>query len=78
VRGGRVAILPWSPLAGGLQSGKFDPDKKGPADARRAWFDFPAVGMNRLPRVLAALRDVPGARQRGCRPKRRFALLRFV
>src|SRR5438270_557242 len=36
-----VAILPWSPLAGGLLSGKFDPDKKGPSDARRASFDFP-------------------------------------
>src|SRR5258706_8201371 len=56
-----VAILPWSPLAGGLLSGKFDPDKKGPADARRATFDFPPVDMNRLPRVLLALRDVAGA-----------------
>ena len=54
----RVAILPWSPLAGGLLSGKFDPDKKGPADARRASFDFPPVNMERLPRVLAALREV--------------------
>jgi len=53
-----VAILPWSPLAGGLLSGKFDPEKKGPADARRASFDFPPVNMERLPRVLAALRAV--------------------
>ncbi len=57
----RVAILPWSPLAGGLLSGKFDPDKKGPADARRAQFDFPPVNMERLPRVLAALRKVADA-----------------
>jgi aryl-alcohol dehydrogenase-like predicted oxidoreductase len=57
----RVAILPWSPLAGGLLSGKFDPDKKGPADARRAAFDFPPVNMERLPRVLAALRKVAEA-----------------
>lgn len=56
----RVAILPWSPLAGGLLSGKFDPDKKGPADARRATFDFPPVNMERLPRVLTALRKVAG------------------
>jgi aryl-alcohol dehydrogenase-like predicted oxidoreductase len=56
-----VAILPWSPLAGGLLSGKFDPDKKGPADARRATFDFPPVNMERLPRVLAALRSVSEA-----------------
>ncbi|HEY8075979.1 MAG TPA: aldo/keto reductase [Labilithrix sp.] len=53
-----VAILPWSPLAGGLLSGKFDPDKKGPSDARRAQFDFPPVNMERLPRVLGALRKV--------------------
>jgi aryl-alcohol dehydrogenase-like predicted oxidoreductase len=51
-----LAILPWSPLAGGLLSGKFDPDKNGPAGARRATFDFPPVNMDRLPRVLAALR----------------------
>src|SRR5258708_6548919 len=36
-----VAILPWSPLAGGLLSGKFDPDKPGPEGARRTSFDFP-------------------------------------
>src|SRR3954469_20198186 len=57
----RVAVLPWSPLAGGLLSGKFDPDKKGPADARRASFDFPPVNMERLPRVLSALRAVAEA-----------------
>lgn len=56
-----VAILPWSPLAGGLLSGKFDPDRKGPADARRANFDFPPVSQERLPRVLAALRKVSDA-----------------
>jgi aryl-alcohol dehydrogenase-like predicted oxidoreductase len=56
-----VAILPWSPLAGGLLSGKFEPDKKGPADARRASFDFPPVNEERLPRVLAALRKVSEA-----------------
>lgn len=56
----QIAILPWSPLAGGLLSGKFDPDKKGPADARRANFDFPPVNMERLPKVLTALRAVSG------------------
>jgi len=53
-----VAILPWSPLAGGLLSGKFDPDKQGPEGARRSSFDFPPVDRERLPRVLAALRRV--------------------
>jgi aryl-alcohol dehydrogenase-like predicted oxidoreductase len=50
--------LPWSPLAGGLLSGKFDPDKPGPEGARRTVFDFPPVDRNRLPRVLSALRVV--------------------
>src|ERR1041385_6258833 len=56
-----VAILPWSPLAGGLLSGKFDPDRKGPADSRRTSFDFPPVNRDRLPGVLGALREVATA-----------------
>jgi aryl-alcohol dehydrogenase-like predicted oxidoreductase len=57
-----VAILPWSPLAGGLLSGKFDPTGKGgPEGARRASFDFPPVDRERLPRVLGALRTVADA-----------------
>ncbi|HEY1586529.1 MAG TPA: aldo/keto reductase [Polyangia bacterium] len=53
-----LAILPWSPLAGGLLSGKFDPSKAGPAGARRTQFDFPPVDRERLPKVLTALRGV--------------------
>ncbi|HEY2733058.1 MAG TPA: aldo/keto reductase [Polyangiales bacterium] len=56
-----LAILPWSPLAGGLLSGKFDPDKPGPEGARRTKFDFPPVERGRLVTVLAALRDVSSA-----------------
>jgi aryl-alcohol dehydrogenase-like predicted oxidoreductase len=53
-----LAILPWSPLAGGLLSGKFDPDKPNPEGARRTSFDFPPVDRGRLPTVLKALRAV--------------------
>jgi aryl-alcohol dehydrogenase-like predicted oxidoreductase len=53
-----VAILPWSPLAGGLLSGKFDPDKPGPEGARRTQFDFPPVDPGRLRSALGALRKV--------------------
>jgi aryl-alcohol dehydrogenase-like predicted oxidoreductase len=56
-----LAILPWSPLAGGLLSGKFDPDKPGPEGARRTSFDFPPVDRDRLRVVLAALRKVSEA-----------------
>jgi len=53
-----LAILPWSPLAGGLLSGKFSADKKGPEGSRRTQFDFPPVDHGRLPRVLEALQSV--------------------
>ena len=56
-----IAILPWSPLAGGLLSGKFDASKKGPEGARRASFDFPPVDQGRLPGVLEALHAVAKA-----------------
>jgi aryl-alcohol dehydrogenase-like predicted oxidoreductase len=54
----KLAVLPWSPLAGGLLSGKFDPDKPGPEGARRSSFDFPPVDKDRLRRVLVPLRKV--------------------
>jgi aryl-alcohol dehydrogenase-like predicted oxidoreductase len=53
-----VSILSWSPLAGGLLSGKFDPDKPGPEGARRTKYDFPPVDDARLRSVLKALRAV--------------------
>jgi aryl-alcohol dehydrogenase-like predicted oxidoreductase len=53
-----VAILPWSPLAGGLLSGKFEIDKPGPEGARRSSFDFPPVDKPRAAKVLEAMRVV--------------------
>jgi aryl-alcohol dehydrogenase-like predicted oxidoreductase len=59
-----VAILPWSPLAGGLLSGKFQPAQPGPDGARRTKYDFPPVDDARLQSVLPALRQVAG--ETGC------------
>jgi aryl-alcohol dehydrogenase-like predicted oxidoreductase len=56
-----IAILPWSPLAGGLLSGKFDLENPGPAGARRTTFDFPPVDLDRARIVLRALRVVSEA-----------------
>jgi aryl-alcohol dehydrogenase-like predicted oxidoreductase len=56
-----LAILPWSPLAGGLLSGKFDLENPGPAGARRTTFDFPPVNLDRGKLVLRALRAVSEA-----------------
>lgn len=54
----KLAILPWSPLAGGLLSGKFDMENPGPAGARRSSFDFPPVDKTRAKAVVAAMRMV--------------------
>jgi len=56
-----LALLPWSPLAGGLLSGKFDLEKPGPAGARRTTFDFPPVDRERTKTVIAVLRDIAGS-----------------
>jgi aryl-alcohol dehydrogenase-like predicted oxidoreductase len=52
-----VGLMVWSPLAGGLLSGKYDGEGRA-ADGRRVGFDFPPVDRARLPGVLAALRSV--------------------
>jgi aryl-alcohol dehydrogenase-like predicted oxidoreductase len=58
-----LAILVWSPLAGGLLSGKFDPHapEAGPAGARRTAFDFPPVDRTRAAAVIAAARPIAAA-----------------
>ncbi len=54
----QLGLMVWSPLAGGLLSGKFGPDDKGPAGARRASFDFPVVDKPRAFRCVDAMRPV--------------------
>jgi aryl-alcohol dehydrogenase-like predicted oxidoreductase len=54
----QLAILPWSPLAGGLLSGKFSRDDRGPEGSRRASFDFPPVDKDRAFRVIDAMRPI--------------------
>ena len=57
----QLAILPWSPLAGGLLSGKFKRDAQGPEGARRATFDFPPVDKERAFNVIDAMRPIADA-----------------
>lgn len=54
----QLGLMVWSPLAGGLLSGKFGPDAKGPEGARRASFDFPFVDKPRAFRVIDAMRPI--------------------
>ena len=53
-----LALFPWSPLAGGLLSGKFDLTGPGPEGARRTSFDFPPVDRDRTKNVLTAMQTV--------------------
>ena len=53
-----LGILVWSPLAGGLLSGKFAENDKGPNGARRTSFDFPPVDRPRAFRCVEAMRPI--------------------
>ena len=57
----QLAILVWSPLAGGLLSGKFKEDAAGPEGARRSTFDFPPVDRERAFRCVEAMRPIAAA-----------------
>jgi aryl-alcohol dehydrogenase-like predicted oxidoreductase len=59
----QLGLMVWSPLAGGLLSGKFSPDGTGPAGARRASFDFPVVDKPRAFRVVEAMRPIAARHQ---------------
>jgi aryl-alcohol dehydrogenase-like predicted oxidoreductase len=54
----RVGLMVWSPLAGGLLSGKFGPGSNMPEGARRSSFDFPPVDRDRAWRCVAAMRPI--------------------
>jgi aryl-alcohol dehydrogenase-like predicted oxidoreductase len=54
----RLAILPWSPLAGGFLSGKFKRDAQGPEGARRTTFDFPPVDREKAFRIIDVMRPI--------------------
>ena len=58
----KMGLMVWSPLAGGLLSGKFGPGSNGPEGARRAAFDFPPVDKDRAWKCVDAMREVANAR----------------
>jgi len=56
-----LGVMVWSPLAGGLLSGKFTRDGSGPAGARRVSFDFPPVDRDRAFTIIEAMRPIAEA-----------------
>jgi aryl-alcohol dehydrogenase-like predicted oxidoreductase len=53
-----LGLMVWSPLAGGLLSGKYGPGAPNPEDSRRATFDFPPVDKDRAWTCVAAMREI--------------------
>jgi len=62
IRDQQLGLMVWSPLAGGLLTGKFDRNGKGPGDSRRDTFDFPPVDKPRAFDCVDAMRPI-AARQ---------------
>jgi aryl-alcohol dehydrogenase-like predicted oxidoreductase len=56
-----LGLMVWSPLAGGLLSGKFARDEEAPQGARRASFDFPPVDRPRAFDIVDAMRPIAEA-----------------
>jgi aryl-alcohol dehydrogenase-like predicted oxidoreductase len=56
----KIGLMVWSPLAGGLLSGKYD-RANAAVDGRRAAFDFPPVNKDRAYDVIDAMRPIAEA-----------------
>ena len=54
----KLGLLVWSPLAGGLLSGKYSRDEEKKSDGRRANFDFPPVDKDRTFNVIDVLKPM--------------------
>jgi aryl-alcohol dehydrogenase-like predicted oxidoreductase len=57
-----MGLLVWSPLAGGLLSGKFGPGASTEEGSRRSSFDFPPVDLNQAWPCVAEMRAIGEAR----------------
>jgi aryl-alcohol dehydrogenase-like predicted oxidoreductase len=53
-----LGLMVWSPLAGGLLTGKFSPEGKGPAGSRRSTFDFPVIDKERAFNCIDVMRPM--------------------
>jgi aryl-alcohol dehydrogenase-like predicted oxidoreductase len=56
-----VGLMVWSPLAGGLLSGKYGREQRGEEGSRRTTFDFPPVNRDRAYNCIDAMRPIAQA-----------------
>ncbi len=54
----KLGLMVWSPLAGGLLSGKYGPGAPGNGEGRRANFDFPPVNKDKAWACIAEMRKI--------------------
>ena len=54
----QMGLMVWSPLAGGLLSGKYTREQDGPTGSRRTAFDFPPVNRDRAFACVDAMRKI--------------------
>ncbi len=57
----QLGLLVWSPLAGGLLSGKYSRENPNPEGSRRSEFDFPVVDKERAWRIVERARPMAAA-----------------
>ncbi len=62
IRDQKVGLMVWSPLAGGLLSGKYSRDKEKDAAGRRVNFDFPPVNKDRAFDIIDQLQPMAKAK----------------
>lgn len=53
-----LAVMPWSPLAGGFLSGKYTRDNEKAGDSRRDSFDFPPINKDKAYDIVDVLAEV--------------------
>lgn len=58
----KLGLMVWSPLAGGLLSGKYSREDEKSGDGRRATFDFPPVDKDRAYAVIDVMRPIAEAK----------------
>ncbi len=58
-----IGLMVWSPLAGGLLSGKYHRGQEQGAEGRRADFDFPPVARERAWDIIDVLRELAEAKR---------------
>jgi aryl-alcohol dehydrogenase-like predicted oxidoreductase len=58
-----LGLMVWSPLAGGLLSGKYGREQQGEAGSRRTNFDFPPVDRERAYDCIDAMREIADAKR---------------